>query len=134
MGNMASITQKDLKTILKHKKFLGTLPNVIKKRRQIISKHLPNFYLQHKIKANIDNKIVGYIGKTNPHQNIFFASSVGFTKMTWNKNVESILDSFKLGFKLENASWKNMKKYEKLKYLIIRYYERKKEIDAKEKQ
>lgn len=121
---MSRLSKKDFLLLKRYYKFLQTVPEKIARRQEIINLHLPPIHT-----STDDNiqKLANIIGKPNPYPNIFLASSLGFTKMTWNKNVEKILLQFGLEMKLKNPTFKNYRKYEQLKMLMLKYFEKKKE-------
>lgn len=118
---------KNSKISTKYFQLINSAPKINKTRNKIIESHFPEILLNPLIeKEDINVKIKKIINKELSHPCVFLASSLGFTKSNWSKTIEKIL--IELGIsKLKNLSYKNMLKFEKLKHLIFRFLERKKE-------
>ncbi|EOB14419.1 hypothetical protein NBO_28g0058 [Nosema bombycis CQ1] len=110
-----------------NKNFLNLLEKVEElssKRKQILERH---FY--ELTKYNIDDLedrdsiITRIVGKAPSHPNAFLASSLGFTKSSWNKKYENMFLKFGLDRKLKHSTYRNMLHFEKLKLLVIKYHE-----------
>ncbi|KAF7684502.1 hypothetical protein TCON_0311 [Astathelohania contejeani] len=103
---------------------LSSIDEISNKRKEIISTHIGELYLLNmKDVQDIDGRIHELIGKNINHPTVYLASTLGFNKLTWNKNVEAILEPFGLGQKLKYPSYENAIKFEKLKLLILKYLE-----------
>lgn len=105
-------------------KILKDIKNLKSKRESILNNHLYEFnnYNIHKLEDK-DTKISRLTGRSFTYPNTFLASSLGFNRSSWNKKYEEILKKFGLKKKLKYQTFRNMKEFEKLKYLIIKYYE-----------
>lgn len=107
---------------------LESLPETMEKRKKILKVHFGELYAMKPDEESIENRITRIIGKIHPHPYIYFASSIGFNKMTWSKTIEKFLAQFGLGMRLKYPTLRNYQKYEKLKYLLLKYFERIKEL------
>ncbi|EEQ81923.1 hypothetical protein NCER_101468 [Vairimorpha ceranae BRL01] len=96
-------------------------------RDSIINRHFYELY-----HYNIDEledrdvRIKRLIGKSTSYPNSFLASSLGFNRTTWVKKYEEILGKFDLGKKPKYLTMRNMMLFEKLKLLVIKYFNSKK--------
>ncbi|KAI5170293.1 hypothetical protein PAEPH01_1312 [Pancytospora epiphaga] len=63
------------------------------------------------------------VHEKRPYPGAFFASSLGFTKSTMQVKYGDLLRRYKLDRRPAVASLKNSLHYEKLKHLIIKYFE-----------
>ncbi|KAF9761600.1 hypothetical protein NGRA_2531 [Nosema granulosis] len=103
---------------------LDEIEDLSSSRNRILERH---FY--ELIRYNIDDledrdsMIIRITGKEPTHPNAFLASSLGFSRSTWNKKYENLMSKFGLGKKLKHQTFRNMKHFEKLKMLISKYFE-----------
>ncbi|KCZ75491.1 hypothetical protein H311_03531 [Anncaliia algerae PRA109] len=118
---------KDKKVIKKYTKILLSIRKRMKDRKAFINRHLP-ILLQPSTKAyqDINTRVSSAIEKTNIIPSFCLASSLGFNKNTWNKNVENIMNEFGLGKKPKFFTLKNALVFEKLKLLVIKLVEKEK--------
>lgn len=121
------MSKKTHKVLSRHLSLLRSNPLSI--RNSIIQAHFP-VLLQPPIieERNINNFVNDIIKKEIVHPPVFLASSLGFTKSNLNKSIEKLLIEFKFSNRLKYPNLKNMIKYEKMKMMIMRYFEKKKEI------
>ncbi|ELQ76413.1 hypothetical protein THOM_0600 [Trachipleistophora hominis] len=120
--------KKKHKLLSTYRDFLGSLPSTLDRRRKILQTHFGEILVAIPTEEDFESKINNIIGKLHPHPYIYLASTIGFSKMTWNRSVEKILDQFGLKMKLKYPTLKNYLRYEKLKYLLIRYFDKRKEL------
>ncbi|ELA47063.1 hypothetical protein VCUG_01424 [Vavraia culicis subsp. floridensis] len=120
--------KKKQKLLSSYKRFLESLPSTLEHRKRILHTHFGEFLVAIPTNEDFESKINAIIGKMHPHPYIYLASSIGFSKMTWNRSVEKILNQFELKMKLKYPTLKNYSRYEKLKYLLIRYFDKRKEL------
>lgn len=111
-------TSKDLINLLEEIEELSST------RQGILERHfyeLINYNMEDL--EDRDAMIIRIIGKEPTHPNAFLASSLGFSRSTWNKKYESLLSKFGLGKNLKHQTLRNMQLFEKLKFLVVRYFE-----------
>lgn len=118
---------KDKKIIKKYLKILFSLEKRQKKRKDFLSRHLP-ILLQPSTKEyqDINSRINNVIEKQNILPQICLASSLGFNKNTWNKQVEAVMNEFGFGKKVRNFTLRNVVGFEKLKILVVKLVEKEK--------
>ncbi|KAG0441071.1 hypothetical protein DMUE_1317 [Dictyocoela muelleri] len=109
---------KKLKT---YKLFVKKSSKLLINRNKIIKNHLYTSENQNK-----EQKIKKIIDKYPSRPSIYLASSLGFNKLSFNKDVEIILNKFGLEMKLKSGSFKNYDRFEILKLLINKVYEKRK--------
>lgn len=103
-----------IKFLKTYKKIIKNISNLENERNTIISRHLNIDFNRDK-----ETRIKEIIGNSNINRScVYLASSMGFNKMTWNKDIENLLKEFGLKQKLEMGIYKNYKRYEVLKLLI----------------
>lgn len=96
-------------------------------RTDIINRHFYELY-NYNIDdlEDRDSRISRLVSRSFTYPNSFLASSLGFNRTTWNKKYEEILNKFDLGKKPKHQTLRSMLMFERLKYLIIKYFEMKK--------
>lgn len=109
------------------KEFLKELKNVeiYKKNRQSILNMMFWEYENHNthLFEDKDTKIYKIIPEKRTYHNSFLGSSLGFNKSTLEPKYIDILHKFDLDKKPMIPSPKNCIEFEKLKYLIIKFFE-----------
>jgi hypothetical protein len=107
--------------------FLNDIEGIRKRRNEIVLKHFNELltcnidYLEDK--QALINRI---ISKDLVYPSAFLASSLGFNRSSWQQGYEKILSEVGMHKRPKYSTLRNMLLFEKLKWLIIRYYERKK--------
>lgn len=110
------------KSLLKsYNKILNNLNTITKKRKNIIKKHFPELFSKT---FNIEKKFNNVIKKKVTHPSIFLASSLGFPKTGWTKQVEFYMKAYGLNYRLEEPTFENMINYEKIKLLVLKFFEK----------
>lgn len=122
--------KKKKKLLLSYSALLTALPKTSSTRHKILTTHFGEFFTSttESTADDLHTRIATIMSKVHPHPYIFLASSLGFNKMTWNTKVERVVGRFGLGMRLKWPSYGNYLKYERLKYLIMKYFDKRKEL------
>lgn len=124
---MVKLSKKDKKYLREYAEILNDLPNIIEKRNDMLAKFFPEIFTIFPVNDSLETRIENILDKLPNYPFVFLAHFLGFTKMSWNKSVEKILGKFNLEMKLKHPTFKNYRKYETLKLLLIKYLEKRKE-------
>ncbi|RVD92296.1 hypothetical protein TUBRATIS_12060 [Tubulinosema ratisbonensis] len=121
------LVYKNKKLIKKYIKILLNLDKRIKNRNEFLKRHLP-ILLQPSTKEyqDINTRVTSVIEKTNIIPSICLASSLGFNKNSWSKQVESVMNEFGLSKKPKYFTLRNVLAFEKLKLLVLKLVEKEK--------
>lgn len=93
-------------------------------RNMVLEKHFKILDSKSALLAESPAKPAVQLERSISLPNIFLASSLGFNKLNWTKNVESILSHYNLGKKLVIPTLRSAILFEKLKIIMVKLQEK----------
>lgn len=112
--------------VRKYVEVLNNIESIRASRQSILQTHLNELCTYNIDDLEDRNAVIKrIISRELTYPSAFLASSLGFNRTTWNREYEKTLNDIGMCKRPKYSTLRNMVLFEKLKWLIIRFHERK---------